>query len=570
MRAMAQWLLTTGDTRLHRTQQAGLEGNTWVTSDCLGDAHVFAPLAEGDGVALRRAGRGGGIVAYGQVEAVVSAHSDPPESRFERCSPHQVTVMFDELFLDRPIEREWLRAATAPASYAFASTRRGSRRPVEISDAAWRAIVRIAPEDREIWWPARWDIAVGTVVSRTDLYLVFGGQKAATVSDSESTPNTFIFTTLSPADAASSWSDDGAFLVTGAAETDMGISYANDAVAKHVRRGRPLRVFRNSRGRCTYLGEFVVDQAKPVERWVMTGRERVVADPFSRRGPGRRKELTAPIFRLFPRGPIASLQPGPTRRQQRLRVSVKLGRHTAGSASDGAPGPEQPVGEPQSASMASVTAAVERLLAVLRTDPAAADAFAETDAAALLADLLERRMRWAAIAELRELIDDPRSRENALQRVLERNTWMFGGFYIGKSARRKLTLREQLDIPLIRADGSLHGVELKTARIKDLVVRHYDRLIVGPSVNEAVGQVINYLDHLDQQQAIIQSDLEVDCRRAAMTVVIGHPRYVACGASAAEVAETIRSYNTHLTRVQVMTYKDLLDSAERALQLAQA
>ncbi|WP_192580999.1 Shedu anti-phage system protein SduA domain-containing protein [Micromonospora noduli] len=567
---MAQWLLTTGDTRLHRSQQAGFPGETWVTSDCLGDAHVFAPLAEGDGVALRRAGRGGGIVAHGRVEAVLSAHGDPPESRFERCSPHQVTVVFDELFLGRPIEREWLRASTAPASYAFASTRRGSRRPVEISDEAWRAIVRLALENREIWWPARWDMPVGTVVSRTDLYLVFGGQKTATVSDSESTPNTFIFTTLSPADAGSSWSDDGAFLVTGAAETDMSFSYANDAVAKHVRRGRPLRVFRSSRGGCTYLGEFVVDQAKPVERWVMTGRERVVAARYSRRGPGQRQELRAPIFRLFPLGPIAPLQSGPARRQQRLRVSVELGRHTAGTAPDGAPGPEQPAGDPQSAGTAPVTAAVEKLLAVLRMDPAAADAFAETDAAALLADLLERRVRWAAIAELRDLIDDPRSRENAIQRVLERNTWMFGGFYIGKAARRKLTLREQLDIPLIRADGSLHGVELKTARIEDLVVEHRNRLIVGPLVNEAVGQVINYLDRLDQQQAVIQSDLKVDCRRAAMTVVIGHPRYVTCGASAAEVAETIRTYNTHLTRVQVMTYKDLIDSAERALRLAQA
>jgi len=567
---MAQWLLTTGDTRLHRSQQAGLVGNTWVTSDCLGNDHFFAPLAEGDGVALRRAGRGGGIVAYGRVETVVNAHSDPPESRFERCSPHKVTVVFEELFLGRPIEREWLRAATAPASYAFASTRRGSRRPVEISDDAWRAIVRLAPENREIWWPARWDIPVGTLVSRTDLYVVFGGQKTATVSDSESTPNTFIFTTLSPADVESGWSDDGAFLVTGAAETDMSLSYANDAVAKHVRRGRPLRVFRNSRGRCTYLGEFAVDQARPQERWVMTGRERVVADPYNRRSPGQRQELTAPIFRLFPLGSIAPLQPGPARRQQRLRVSVMLGRHATTHSPDGAPSSEQPDRDSQPAGTAPVAWAVEKLLAALRTDPAAADAFIETDAAALLADLLERRVRWKAIAELRDLIDDPKTRENAIQRVLERNTWMFGGFYIGKAARRKLTLREQLDIPLIRADGSLHGVELKTARIEDLVVKHRNRLIVGPSVNEAVGQVINYLDRLDQQQAIIQSDLQLDCRRAAMTVIIGHPRYVACGASAAEVAETIRTYNTHLTRVQVMTYKDLLDSAEQALRLAQS
>jgi hypothetical protein len=32
-----------------------------------------------------------------------------------------------------------------------------------------------------------------------------------------------------------------------------------------------------------------------------------------------------------------------------------------------------------------------------------------------------------------------------------------------------------------------------------------------------------------------------------------------------EVAETIRTYNSHLARIEVITYKDLLDGAARAL-----
>jgi drug/metabolite transporter (DMT)-like permease len=57
---------------------------------------------------------------------------------------------------------------------------------------------------------------------------------------------------------------------------------------------------------------------------------------------------------------------------------------------------------------------------------------------------------------------------------------------------------------------------------------------------------------------------------ATMTVVIGHPRYVTADVSAAEVSETLRTYNTHVSRVQVMTYKDLLDGAERTLRPSQA
>lgn len=33
-----------------------------------------------------------------------------------------------------------------------------------------------------------------------------------------------------------------------------------------------------------------------------------------------------------------------------------------------------------------------------------------------------------------------------------------------------------------------------------------------------------------------------------------------------QVVQTIRSYNAHLSRIQVVTYSELLDSAERALQ----
>jgi hypothetical protein len=48
--------------------------------------------------------------------------------------------------------------------------------------------------------------------------------------------------------------------------------------------------------------------------------------------------------------------------------------------------------------------------------------------------------------------------------------------------------------------------------------------------------------------------------------VIGHQdRARPAGVTREQVDQTIRSYNAHLSRVQVLTYDDLLDSAERAL-----
>jgi hypothetical protein len=145
---------------------------------------------------------------------------------------------------------------------------------------------------------------------------------------------------------------------------------------------------------------------------------------------------------------------------------------------------------------------------------------------------------------------------------------MFGGLFVGRATRRLLTVRDQLDLSLIRSDGTLHGVELKRANVPELVVEYRNHLIVGPNVNEAVGQAINYLRSLDEQRANILAELGIDCRRASMTVVIGHPRFVAGRITATEVAETIRTYNAHLTRIHVMTYQDLLDGADRSLRLS--
>src|ERR1700687_5948904 len=72
------------------------------------------------------------------------------------------------------------------------------------------------------------------------------------------------------------------------------------------------------------------------------------------------------------------------------------------------------------------------------------------------------------------------------------------------------------------------------------------------------------LRSLDEARPLIKTTIGIDCRREFATVVVGHPQF-ATGFTEDEVAETIRTYNSHLSRIEVITYKDLLDGAERAL-----
>jgi hypothetical protein len=73
---------------------------------------------------------------------------------------------------------------------------------------------------------------------------------------------------------------------------------------------------------------------------------------------------------------------------------------------------------------------------------------------------------------------------------------------------------------------------------------------------------------MDENRPSILAEHGVDTRRASATVVIGHPQYVTGSVTSREIAETLRTYNAHQTRLEVITYETLLNSASRMLALS--
>lgn len=197
------------------------------------------------------------------------------------------------------------------------------------------------------------------------------------------------------------------------------------------------------------------------------------------------------------------------------------------------------------------------------------EAMARSETGQLLAEAVEVQHRRDALAEFRELIEDPHTTERQLHAFLKGQTWIFGGRYIGEAARQRLTTEDVLDIPLLQADGALHVVELKKAAVARLVEQPRSHLIVGPEVHEAVSQAINYLRSLDEQRDTVLANFKTECRRSFATVLIGHPMHARDGRDPKEIADAFRTYNSHLARVEVMTYRELVDSAERALNFVE-
>ncbi|MTD56865.1 Shedu anti-phage system protein SduA domain-containing protein [Amycolatopsis pithecellobii] len=186
--------------------------------------------------------------------------------------------------------------------------------------------------------------------------------------------------------------------------------------------------------------------------------------------------------------------------------------------------------------------------------------------AAELAVIAKRRK---TVEELARLAGDPNVTETDVQRLIEGEYWLFGGQYVGVAKRSILPL-DQYDIPLLDANGTLHLVELKGPVVPRLVRRHRNHVIVGNEVHEAVSQAMNYLRSLDELGAGITSyyrnelSFDFDLRRVFATVVIGHPTHVS-EIDRRTIRQTFRSYNAHLSRVNVLTYDDLIEVADRSL-----
>jgi antiviral defense system Shedu protein SduA len=558
---MAYWLMPAADGPRHE-YPARRVPKGWVTSHCSQGEHQGADVADGDGIGLVRTGRHGGIVAHGRVTAVKTQPRP-----YDCCVQYKIMVQFEELYLGSPVQLRLLPGIASREKSLYARSSRLARQPfLGLSEDAWRVLVGTVRTPRVQEWPVSWDLKPGAVVSRADLHDTYGGQRQGRIVRSASTPNTFVFLSAgATAETASHrWADDGALLLVGKAERasdDPAVaeSFENRYVLQHLRSGIPLRVF-HSAGRkpLIYLGEVVVDQENAIEEWIEAAAPSLpaFAEDRARRRSTAHLQFRAPILRVHP---VTELEPflAPERQSRRQPQKLRLG----------VAGPHEPDSGPISGSPSGASA-IRQATDFLRSASADEDISGMGDAAAL-ADLITRRHRAVGLAELRRLVRDPGTLEADLQRLLEQHTWIFGGEYLGPGTRRELVQGEQLDIPLIRGDGTLHGVEIKKANIKTLVVRNHNHLGVGAHVHNAVVQAMNYLRELDEHRHIVLGKHRVDCRRASMTIVIGDSSFVRPWYTAEEIAEAIRTYNAYISRIKVVTYTELINNAQRSLDLAE-
>ncbi|MEF3115507.1 Shedu anti-phage system protein SduA domain-containing protein [Streptomyces chrestomyceticus] len=200
------------------------------------------------------------------------------------------------------------------------------------------------------------------------------------------------------------------------------------------------------------------------------------------------------------------------------------------------------------------------------SSPKALSVLASDPEGEVLLQALQLQRRSAGLAALRRLAENPDASERDLHKALRGQHWIFGGQFVSEATHRRLVPGDELDIPLIRGDGALHVVELKRAAglRGSLVKQHRNAWVPTAEVHDAVAQAVNYLVGLDEHRERIRRDLGIETRRASALVLIGHP-VAQPDVPEEEINEALRTLNTHLNRVEVLTYKDLIDNAERSL-----
>jgi hypothetical protein len=168
-----------------------------------------------------------------------------------------------------------------------------------------------------------------------------------------------------------------------------------------------------------------------------------------------------------------------------------------------------------------------------------------------------------ALVELKRLVADSEN-ERDFQRHLEEHPWMFGSEYSERLARRNWTRGSDADHMVRRtSDGALELIEIKVPlNGRDLFIYDPSHDCYHPSspLSKVVGQVMHYLEKLDQDCLRIAAIDGEDVNKIRAKIIIGRD-------SDNWPQKTLRNLNAHLHRIEIITYDQLINIAERVLCL---
>jgi len=168
-----------------------------------------------------------------------------------------------------------------------------------------------------------------------------------------------------------------------------------------------------------------------------------------------------------------------------------------------------------------------------------------------------------ALATLQSLIEDPSTSEATIQKHLEQNDWMFGSEYSVLLDRRTWTRDNTVDYMLQRTtDNFLEIIEIKTPFREPLLLHDtsHDSYYSSRKLSRVIGQVTHYIEEVERARDAILSKDGFDTSKIRAKIIIGRD-----GDLGQQTA--LRNLNSHLNRIEVVTYDQLLKIAANVLNI---
>jgi hypothetical protein len=534
---------------------------------------------KGDKVALWRPGRDGGVIGFGVI--VDASHPGLRPPGLHRLAASSMTLRFHDVFFNTPINPSEGKSRKLRSLYT-GLTRSGDC--IEAPDELWEFLLASrtepAPPSRKVMG---WNIEQGQTLSRRELHDLYGSPTLSTCPSGR-TPNIFLFIRPGERTSPLSWSEDGVLLWSAPCYPDSG------AILHHIEQGRSVRLFETlPDGLCRYLADLIIDQNRPVERFVEKPRFSKYASLYeamaAKGGQQSRHIFTTrePVARLIPLTDSGNPMVRPELLlDNSLREAINSERH-------------------DNALVRDLFADPESLNEVYRLDPARFRQLISDDDTAK--DVVAIAHRRAQVEHFRSLLNDAdyfahvesqltgRGAEHVWQNFFEQNPWILGVTLAGQlcTSWDSSKLRQAVTGRSIKGVGKeIDGLLRSVGRVRSMVFaefKNHDAALLhkeyrsgcwSPSedlaggVAQAQGTVHRAIDEIGDrlaEQAEDGSDLlgkYTYLIRPRSYLIIGQLQEL-IGRSGGDHHEKIRSfelYRRNLIEPEVITYDELLARAE--------